>query len=156
MDRRCFLFAVGAAGMSPLLARAHHGWSGFDTAAPLYLAGTLESVRWQNPHAELVLKPASGLALPADLAQRSLPAQTAPPELADFLARTRLATPVDAAWTLELAPLSRLNAWKVPPLQAGDTVEAIGYRSSRSGGPLMRVEYLFHRGQAYGLRSSPA
>jgi hypothetical protein len=38
----------------------------------------------------------------------------------------------------------------------GDKIEAVGYTSpSLQGGKLMRVEYLFVNGKAYGLRSSP-
>lgn len=155
MDRRAFLGAAALMGGLPLLARAHHGWSGFDST-PLYLAGTASAVRWQNPHAELVLRPTAGLVLPSDLSQRSLPAQTAPIDTADLLARTRLAEPADREWVLELAPLFRLNAWQMPMVEDGERVEAIGYRATRGERLMMRVEYLTYRGQTYGLRSSPA
>jgi hypothetical protein len=57
---------------------AHHGWSNFDQTRPLYLEGQAMQVTWRNPHAELKLTlPASGLKLPADLATRTLPAQSA-------------------------------------------------------------------------------
>ncbi|MFM1856275.1 MAG: hypothetical protein RLZ83_1584, partial [Pseudomonadota bacterium] len=57
---------------------AHHGWSSFDQQRPLYLAGRAARVAWRNPHAELELELDPGLRLPPDLAQRRLPAQTAP------------------------------------------------------------------------------
>ena len=36
MDRRLLLSAVA---VLPLAARAHHGWSSFDLARPIYLEG---------------------------------------------------------------------------------------------------------------------
>jgi hypothetical protein len=58
---------------------AHHGWSSFDQDRPIYLEGRVTQVpKWQNPHAELELEVPAGLKVPADLAQRPLPAQTAP------------------------------------------------------------------------------
>lgn len=157
MDRRHFLFATVTLGALPLCARAHHGWSGFDVTRPLYVAGTVRGVRWQNPHAELVVRVAVGLVLPDDLRGRELPAQTAAVDGADLIARASV--PDDAAgdWTLELSPLFRLEAWQLAPIGEGEQVEAIGYRRARGeGGRYMRVEYLFHRGRGYGLRSSPA
>ena len=38
------------------LAPAHHGWSSFDEAGPVYLEGVVKEVKWQNPHAEVKLK----------------------------------------------------------------------------------------------------
>ena len=55
MQRRTLL-AFAAAGFAPALARAHHGWSGFDQDRPIYLEGKAESVVWKNPHAELMLR----------------------------------------------------------------------------------------------------
>ena len=52
MQRRTVLLAAAAA---PLAAAAHHGWSSFDQDRPVYLEGRIKSVRWANPHAELLL-----------------------------------------------------------------------------------------------------
>ncbi|THF62113.1 DUF6152 family protein [Pseudothauera rhizosphaerae] len=156
MDRRLFLLGVAAAGTAPLLARAHHGWSGFDTATPMYVAGTVKRAKWQNPHVELVVAPDDPLALPADLKGRPLPAQSANVDGAALLARTRLPPRLGGEWTLELAPLFRINAWRIPEIGTGERVEAVGYVLRMDNvPPFMRVEYLFHAGRAYGLRSAP-
>jgi hypothetical protein len=42
-------------------------------------------------------------------------------------------------------------------LKAGDTVGLLGFTfAEEKGDAILRVEYLFLRGQVYGLRSSPA
>jgi hypothetical protein len=159
MERRTFLITTLAVTASAA-ARAHHGWSGFDTAKPLYLEGKIVAARWANPHAELELEPLAGLKLPADLAQRSLPAQQSSVDTAAILGSTRVPDTPAARWTIELAPLTRMQAWQVTPLKAGDTVAMIGYGKPAGqgggGAPVMRVEYLFADGKAYGLRSLPA
>ena len=156
MQRRTLL-AFAAAGFAPALARAHHGWSGFDQDRPIYLEGKAESVVWKNPHAELMLRLTPGLALPSDLAKRTLPGQSASVDSAKVLAATRLPTRKDAVWELELAPLTRMEAWKVAEIKPGQQIAAIGYTfPAEKGEAIMRVEYLFADGKAYGLRSSPA
>ena len=63
----------------------------------------------------------------------------------------------DRVWHIELAPLTRLDAWKVAEIKNGDVVEVLGYTTSgEKGDPVLRAEYLFVGGRAYGLRSSPA
>ena len=156
MQRRQ-LVALAAVGMLPALARAHHGWGGFDQDKPLYLEGKAESVTWRNPHAELMLRLTPGLALPADLARRPVPGQSASVDATRVLTATRLPTRKDPVWELELAPLTRMEAWKVAEIKPGQAVAAIGYTfPAEKGEAVMRVEYLFVDGKAYGLRSSPA
>lgn len=152
MHRRTLLVA-GLAVALP--AAAHHGWSSFNQDQPLYLEGRLKSVQWRNPHAEAVIEVAAGLALPGDLAGRKLPAQQQAVDTAAILARSRV--PADAAgdWEVEFAPLSRMEAWGVMPLKAGDRVELIGYAGVAGKPRLMRVEYLIVQGRAAGLRSAP-
>lgn len=159
MKRREWMgWALGApvlasAGVS---AWAHHGWSSFDQNRPLFLAGRVARVRWQNPHAEILLDVATPAALPADLARRPLTAQTAPVP-PDLLARTTLPTRRDAQWEIELAPLTRLRAWQVEPLAVGQAIEVVGFTfTDEKGDPVLRAEYLFVNGKGYGLRSSPA
>lgn len=155
MHRRQFLAA--AAAFAALPARAHHGWSSFDADRPLYLRGTVTKVRWANPHAEFDLVVAAGLALPADLAKRAVPAQSAPVDGPAVLAKAALPTRKAATWNVELAPLSRMEAWKVERLKDGETVEVVGFGFPDSKpGAVLRAEYLFRGGKAYGLRSSPA
>lgn len=156
MQRRTVMGLVLLPAVLPL-ARAHHGWSSFDQDRPIYLQGRVQSVRWQNPHAELVLEVLPTLSLPADLAQRALPAQTAPVDGKTLLAKAQLPRRKDRRWEIELAPLSRMQAWKVTPLKAGDEISVLGFTFlEEKGEAILRVEYLFVAGQVYGLRSSPA
>ena len=158
MQRRQVL-AIAVPGMLMLAARAHahHGWSGFDQQRPLYLQGKAVQVQWRNPHAELVLERPADLALPADLAQRPVPAQTAPVDGPALLSAARLPTRNDKRWTIELAPLTRLEAWKMPRIEAGSDVAVLGFAAAgEQGDAVLRAEYVWVAGKAYGLRSSPA
>lgn len=159
MQRRSFLLAAtaAAAAAGPRLAAAHHGWSGFDQDKPLYLEGRAEKVTWANPHAEVMLAVAPDLKLPADLVRRALPAQSASVDGARLLASTRLPTRRERVWEIELAPLTRMEAWKVAEIKPGQAVAVIGYTfTEEKGEAVLRAEYLFVDGKAYGLRSSPA
>jgi len=103
-----------------------------------------------------MLRVSPGLAVPADLAKRALPAQSASVDPAKVVAATRLPTRKDPVWELELAPLTRMEAWKVAEIKDGQTIAAIGYTfPAEKGEAVMRVEYLFADGKVYGLRSSP-
>ena len=156
MQRRTVMGLALLPGLLPL-ARAHHGWSSFDQDRPIYLQGRVQSVRWQNPHAELVLEVPANLSLPADLAQRPLPAQSAPVDGKALLAKAQLPRRQDRRWEIELAPLSRMQAWKVMPLKVGDEIAVLGFTfQDERGEAILRVEYLFVGSQVYGLRSSPA
>ena len=53
------------------VAFAHHGWSSFDETKPIYLEGVVKSVKWQNPHAELIINISKDATLPAELGTRS-------------------------------------------------------------------------------------
>jgi hypothetical protein len=154
MRCRSILAAALIAVALPVLA--HHGWSSFNQDQPLYLAGTVKSVQWRNPHVEGVVTVADDLKRPADLSERQMPAQRQPVDSAALLARTQV--PADAAgdWEVEFAPLPRMEAWGVTPLQVGDRIELIGYAGVPGKPKLLRVEYLIADGQAYGLRSAPA
>lgn len=147
--------SVLAAGW-PTAARAHHGWSSFDPARPLWLSGTAREVQWRNPHVELVLETDTPLQLPADLAQRALPAQTARVDGPALLAAARLPTRTDRRWQVELAPLTRMEAWQVPVIAAGKPLAVLGYTfAGERGDAVLRAEYLFLDGKVYGLRSGP-
>lgn len=154
MQRR---FVVLAAACLPLAARAHHGWSSFDVSRPLYLEGRAVNVAWRNPHAEFDLDLAPDLKLPADLAQRATPAQAAQVDGPGLLKAAQLPTRKDKRWHIELAPISRLEAWKVPEIRGGDTVSLLGFTfAGEKGDAVLRAEYVWVAGKAYGLRSSPA
>jgi Family of unknown function (DUF6152) len=155
MQRRLLLAAGGLLALRP--AWAHHGWSSFDLGRPIYLAGRAASVTWRNPHVELVLELAEDLRLPADLATRVLPMQTAPVDGPALLKAAVLPTRKDRRWAVELAPLPRMNAWKVAEIQPGDTLSLVGYTfAGEQGEAIVRVEYLWSGGSVAGLRSSPA
>lgn len=155
MQRRTFLAAASATAASA--AFAHHGWSSFDQARPIYLEGLARRVAWRNPHVEFDLELAPDLALPADLARRPLPAQSAQVDGAGLLAAATLPTRRDKVWHIELAPLTRMQAWQVPELKDGDRVALLGFTfTGEKGDAVLRAEYIFVGGKAYGLRSSPA
>lgn len=157
--RRHFIQATAAVPLAALAPRAwsHHGWSSFDTGRPIWLEGRVTQARWRNPHAEFELELPPAPSLPADLASRALPAQTAPLDGRALLARATLPRRPDRRWQVELAPLSRLEAWKLSPLQPGAQVGVLGYTfNEEKGEALLRAEYLFADGKVYALRSSPA
>jgi Family of unknown function (DUF6152) len=154
MERRLVVCALAVA---PFAVRAHHGWSSFDTARPIYLEGRAVNVAWRNPHAELDLDVAPDLKLPADLAQRKVPAQSASVDGAGVLKAAQVPTRKDKRWHIELAPLTRMDAWKVAEIKNGDRVAMVGYTfTGEKGEPLLRVEYLWSGDKVVALRSSPA
>jgi len=159
MNRRTYVkwLSAGSVVLVPGLAIAHHGWSGFDQDRPIYLEGQVSRVKWANPHVELMLEVPAGLQLPPDLAQRALPAQTAPVDGKAVLSRAVLPRRKDSQWEIELAPLTRMEAWKVPEIRPGATVSVVGFTArDEKGDAVLRAEFLFLAGKAYGLRSSPA
>ncbi|MBC7728503.1 MAG: hypothetical protein H7242_12995 [Microbacteriaceae bacterium] len=140
----------------PLAAWAHHGWSSFDQGRPIYLAGRATQVTWRNPHVELTLALAADLTLPADLASRPVPAQSAAVDGKALLAAAQLPARRDKLWRVELAPLTRMLAWGVPEIKPGAALALLGFAfSGEQGDPVLRVEYLWLDGKTYGLRSAP-
>jgi hypothetical protein len=105
-----------------------------------------------------VISVPANLALPADIAKRAVPAQQNTSVNAPaLLAAAKLPKQLGQEWTLELAPLSRIEAWKITEPKVGDVVSAIGYtfmeeKSERKA----RIEFVFLEGKAYALRSGPA
>ncbi|RZL89592.1 MAG: hypothetical protein EOP82_19010 [Variovorax sp.] len=157
MQRRHLVLAAASLPALAPTAWAHHGWSSFDQERPVWLEGKVVTSRWRNPHAELVIEVPASLRVPADLAQRPVPAQTAPVDGSALLAKAVVPTRRDRRWELELAPLTRMEAWKVAEIKPGADVSALGFIfKDEKGEAIMRVEYLYVDGKAYGLRSSPA
>ncbi|HPU52735.1 MAG TPA: DUF6152 family protein [Burkholderiaceae bacterium] len=155
MQRRTLLIAL--AGWPAGAAFAHHGWSSFDQGRPLYLEGVARKVAWRNPHVEFDLEVAPDMKVPPDLARRAVPAQSAAVDGPRLLAGARAPTRKDKVWRIELAPLTRMEAWKVAPIRDGDRVSVVGFTfAEEKGEPVLRVEYLFVGAQAFGLRSAPA
>ena len=154
MKRRYFFqFVAGALLVAPVFA--HHGWSSFDQDKPLYLTGTLTQVRWQNPHAEVMLR-VDATKLPEGLATRTLPAQQQSVDAAGILKKVQVPANAAGVWEIEFAPLSRMQQWGLAqPPKVGDRVEVIGYGLADSNKRVLRAEYLFVDGKAYAFRSSP-
>jgi hypothetical protein len=58
----------------------------------------------------------------------------------------------DRRWEIELAPLSRMQAWGVPEIKVGDALAMLGFTfTGEQGDAVLRVEYLFAAGKVYGL-----
>jgi hypothetical protein len=157
MKRRDWFFTAAAVfGVAIIpLTLAHHGWSSFDETKPLYFEGKVKSVKWQNPHAELVVTIDGNAKLPAILAARVVPKQSANVDGAKIFASASLPKR-KGDWAVELAPLTRMDAWKVEPLKVGDKFQAIGFTyKDEQGAQVTRIEYLLVGEKTYGLRSSP-
>lgn len=155
MNRRNFLIATSLAAFAQR-ANAHHGWSSFDQTQPIYLQGVVEDVEWKNPHVEIDILVSANLKLPTDLAGRIVPAQQAAIDAAALLAKTKLPTRQDRKWEIELAPLTRIEAWNIEPIKKGESIEVVGFTfPKQEGEAIMRAEFLFRGGKAYGLRSAP-
>jgi len=154
MQRRHFLATSPA--LLALPAWAHHGWSSFDQNRPIYLEGKARKVVWRNPHVEFELEVSADMKLPADLARRPVPAQSAPVDGPRLLAAAQLPKRKDKVWEIELAPLTRMEAWQVAEIKPGTELSVLGFTfNDEKGEPVLRVEYLWVGGKAYGLRSSP-
>jgi acetyl-CoA acetyltransferase len=155
MKRSRPLLATVAAASFAVAALAHHGWSSFDETKVIYLEGTVKTSKWQNPHAELVLE-TSGAAPPATLASAQVPAQSTAVNAASVLGSAKAPGRKDKAWTIELAPLTRMNAWNVAEIKAGEKLAVVGYTlKDEKSAPTLRVEYLVRDGKVTPLRSSP-
>lgn len=156
--RRRIIVTLPAVVFAPLanMVLAHHGWSSFDESKPIYLEGVVKNVKWQNPHAELVLDITRNATMPADLPKAQVPKQTAPVDASSILTRATVPLRKDASWTIELAPLTRLEAWKVEPLKVGDKVAVVGYTfKDEKGDAVMRAEFLVRGNSVTPLRSAP-
>jgi Family of unknown function (DUF6152) len=136
-------------------AFAHHGWSSFDETKPIYLEGVVKSVKWQNPHAEFMLE-VNGAAPPAALTRFAVPKQSANVDAVMILGTAKAPTRKDKVWEVELAPITRMDSWKVAPLKVGEKISVVGYTfKDDKGEPILRVEFLIGNGKVTPLRSSP-
>ena len=155
MQRRSVM--LSCLGLIAAPVWAHHGWSSFDQTRPLFLEGRARKVAWRNPHVELELELRADLKLPADLAKRPLPAQTAPVDGPGLLAQAKLPTRKDKVWEIELAPLTRMSAWQVAEIKPGTELAVLGFTlNGEQGEAVLRADYLWVAGKTYALRSAPA
>ena len=134
---------------------AHHGWSSFDETKPIYLEGVVKSVKWQNPHAEFMLE-VNGAAPPAALTRFAIPKQSANVDAVSILGSAKAPTRKDKVWEIELAPITRMDSWKVAPVTVGEKISVVGYTfKDDKGEAILRVEFLMGNGKVTPLRSSP-
>ncbi|MGL4574283.1 MAG: DUF6152 family protein, partial [Burkholderiaceae bacterium] len=85
-----------------------------------------------------------------------VPKQTAIVETTSVLTRATVPMRKDSTWTIELAPLSRMESWKVEPLKEGDKVSVVGYTfKDEKGNATLRAEFLIRGTSITPLRSSP-
>ena len=100
---------------------------------------------------------AADLKVPLELAKRPVPAQSSSVDGAGLFARAELPRRKDKVWHIECAPLTRMEAWKIPEVKNGDKVAMVGFTfTDEKGEAILRVEYLLVGDRTYGLRSSPA
>ena len=138
-----------------IAASAHHGWSSFDETKPIYLEGIVKSVMWQNPHAEFMLE-VNGAAPPAALTRFAVPKQSANIDAIMILGTAKVPTRKDKVWEIELAPITRMDSWKVAPVKVGEKIAVVGYAHiDEKGEAILRVEFLIGNGKVTPLRSSP-
>ena len=136
-------------------AFAHHGWSSFDETKPIYVEGVVKSVKWQNPHAELTLE-VNGAAPPAALTRFAVPKQSANVDAVMILGTAKAPMRKDKVWEIELAPMTRMDAWKVAPIKVGEKISVVGYTfKDEKGEAILRTEFLIGNGKVTPLRSSP-
>jgi Family of unknown function (DUF6152) len=135
---------------------AHHGWSSFDETKPIYLEGVVKTAKWQNPHAELMLD-VNGASPPEAITRFAIPKQSANVDAVTVLGNAKAPTRKDKTWNIELAPLTRMDAWKVAEIKAGEKVALVGYTfKDQKGEAILRVEFLVRDGKVTPLRSGPA
>jgi hypothetical protein len=66
-------------------------------------------------------------------------------------------TRTDKVWEVELAPLTRMQAWNVAEIKSGTSLAVVGFTfAGEKGQAVLRAEFLFVDGKTYALRSSPA
>ncbi|MCO4861973.1 DUF6152 family protein [Cupriavidus sp. WGlv3] len=109
-------------------ALAHHGWGYYDTATPLYFSGRVVTVTWRNPHPQVTIE-VEAVTLPRNWNTLPIPPELAELDFAKTLAAVRASAP-PGRWTLDLAPINRLERWGMPrEPRPGDRLEAIGFPS---------------------------
>jgi hypothetical protein len=71
------VLAVG----SNAAALAHHGWGSYDASKPITVAGQIESLKYENPHALITVKAADKVWTVTLAPLSRMQARGAPPEL---------------------------------------------------------------------------
>jgi len=130
MPQRLIKAAFGAIFASvwllPAPSAAHHGWGFYNTDAPLLFSGKLVEVNYTNPHPEVTIEVIEGTVF--DPSSLPVPEELAALGFAEVVAKAEVAPA--GQWTLDLAPISRLNRWGMPRApQVGDTLQAVAFPS---------------------------
>ena len=143
-------------------AVAHHGWATFDTRHAYYVAGTVTSVRWGDPHSEVVLR-IDRKDLPADWTRRPLPAGAKEEDGRATMASARRYDGTRGELELVLAGPGWMKRWGLERrLEVGERMEAVGFLG-REGQALRPVMFWLASGQgvwqqltAFPQRRAPA
>lgn len=110
-------YAMAAVTLTGVAALAHHGWGSYDAANPVTVTGPIQSSKFENPHATIVIKGN------------------------------------DKAWTVILAPTSRMTARgaSADVVAVGKMAQAYGHPSTATPDEL-RAERITVDGKTYQLR----
>ncbi|WBU60573.1 DUF6152 family protein [Paracoccus albus] len=142
-----FTLAGTGVAVAPLAALAHHGWSSFDTSRAYYIQGTVTDVRWGNPHSEVTIT-VDRTELPDGFRDRPLPQGANAQEGAETMASARAYEGEHEEIHLTLAGPSWMSRWGLDrPLEAGETIEVLGYLGSADSDDLRPVMFWLEDGQ---------
>ena len=73
-----------------------------------------------------------------------------------ILGAAKAPTRKDKVWEIELAPITRMDSWKVALVTVGEKISVVGYTfKDDKGEAILRVEFLIGNGKVTPLRSSP-
>lgn len=137
--------ACGAVCIGPV-AKAHHTWNALDTRYAYYLSGTLEDVRWGNPHVEVHLRLGSR-DVPAGFRDRALPPGADETDGRLSMLSARPYAGKDEVVVLTLAPPDWMARWGFNRrLEKGEKFEAVAF-TNRSGAEFRPVMFWVASGQ---------
>jgi hypothetical protein len=129
-------------------AAAHHSWNASETRYAYYVTGTVTYVRRGNPHCQVRLRVEKGAAVPANWAQRPLPAGA---DETDGHATMVSARPYNGEYQellLTLAPPDWMGRWgMIRELKVGEHIEAVGFLDVGGGDGLRPVMFWMGDGQ---------
>lgn len=133
--------------LAPHPAQAHHGWSSFDTSRAYYIRGTVTSVRWGNPHSEVMLR-VDATDLPEGFRDRDLPPGADPEDGAATMASARPYEGEHSEIHLTLAGPGWMERWGLDrALEEGETIEVLGYLGDADSHDLRPVMFWLADGQ---------
>jgi len=75
------LAVIGFGLAVPTVVLAHHGWGSYDAAHPITVAGPIETLKYENPHALITVKAADKVWTVTLAPTSRMHARGAPPEL---------------------------------------------------------------------------